>query len=417
MIATAVLLCTVAGSWTGTTPSGWRIDAQIAATGRDVVAVPDLPDIGGFGRSLTGTIDDDCKLHLIRPQPGGRPAVTLDGLASDDAITGELQLLGATSTIALHRGPPLATHREEAVTFDNAGFRLAGTVVLPQERGKYPAVVFTHGSGTETRNVTQSLAIALARHGIASLVYDKRGSGDSMGHWEVASMEDLANDALAGVEALRARDDIDGTRIGIYGYSQGGWIAPLVAATDPTIAFVIAGGVSGVNPMEQTIHHRTEVMHQDGFNTAAVRKAMGLWRLIYRSNTKEERLEAQRQIDAVKSEPWFAASGLPAQVGGIPAKGTRDFLRFEPMTVWANIHQPVYLYWGADDLNVPVRESLRAISSVIATDDLTARIYPNVGHDLRIESADLPRISKAAMYEDWMAWVELVVKRAGPATP
>ena len=72
----------------------------------------------------------------------------------------------------------------------------------------------------------------LASHGIAALViYDKRGVGKSIGNWMQSDFIDLADDAVAGITLLKQHKEIDPHRIGIYGHSQGGAIAPLVGVS------------------------------------------------------------------------------------------------------------------------------------------------------------------------------------------
>src|SRR5262249_4697610 len=74
----------------------------------------------------------------------------------------------------------------------------------------------------------------------------KRGVGRSTGDWQTAGFAELVADAAAGVETLRARSDIAPDRVGIYGHSQGGSIAPWVASADPRVAFVVASAATGV---------------------------------------------------------------------------------------------------------------------------------------------------------------------------
>jgi hypothetical protein len=71
--------------------------------------------------------------------------------------------------------------REQDVTFRNGGVTLAGTVLLPQGAGPFPAFVLAHGSGPETRNDGAVFAYLLAHHGVASIRFDKRSTGQSRG--------------------------------------------------------------------------------------------------------------------------------------------------------------------------------------------------------------------------------------------
>ena len=81
-----------------------------------------------------------------------------------------------------------------------------------------------------------------ARKGVAALIYDKRGCGASTGDWTRAGLSDLAEDALACVQFLRSRPDINPTQVGLWGLSQGASIIPIAAGRSPEVAFVIAVG-------------------------------------------------------------------------------------------------------------------------------------------------------------------------------
>ena len=130
--------------------------------------------------------------------------------------------------------------RKEDVRFRNGNVTLAGTLTLPPGSGPFPAIVFLHGSGPVTRDVI--LAEYFATQGIATLAYDKRGTGESGGTYthnvDAQELERLAGDALAAVAFARARADIDARRVGLWGISQAGWIAAIVARS-PDVAFSV----------------------------------------------------------------------------------------------------------------------------------------------------------------------------------
>ncbi|MEM8547305.1 MAG: alpha/beta hydrolase [Pseudomonadota bacterium] len=123
---------------------------------------------------------------------------------------------------------------ERALTFESRGVTLAGTLVMPTD-APTAAVIFVHGSGKQPRSL--SVANAFARHGIAALVYDKRGVGESGGEFEGnqsasgTNLELLAADAAAALRALRGALAPD-IPVGYAGISQAGWIAPMAAQTE-----------------------------------------------------------------------------------------------------------------------------------------------------------------------------------------
>lgn len=147
--------------------------------------------------------------------------------------------------------------RTENITFRNGNVTLAATLALPRWRsGPFPAVVVVQGSGSLPRWVYWSYVRHLVPAGMAVLIYDKRGVGESSGTtptsavWTIegiancgTSFTTLADDALAAVAVLKQRGDIDEGKIGLAGISQAGWVMPLAASRSSDVAFIIS--VSG----------------------------------------------------------------------------------------------------------------------------------------------------------------------------
>jgi uncharacterized protein len=133
--------------------------------------------------------------------------------------------------------------------FDNGDVRLSYQLDLPARTAKVPAVVFGHGSGRQTKDNCRFLAPQFLARGFATLCYDKRGVGASTGEYENAGTRNsvrvfdlLAGDMAAGVHFLRARSDIDQSRIGLVGVSQAGWIIPFAAArVQPAFMILLVG--------------------------------------------------------------------------------------------------------------------------------------------------------------------------------
>lgn len=129
------------------------------------------------------------------------------------------------------------------------GSTLFGTVVaLAGDSPPGPAMVLVHGGGAGPREWLRQEAEAFARAGIITLIYDKRTKGYSLTQ---RSYGLLAEDALAAVRLLRAWPGVDPARVGLWGVSEGGWVAPLAAAASQEIAFVITVGAGGLPPARQ----------------------------------------------------------------------------------------------------------------------------------------------------------------------
>jgi len=151
------------------------------------------------------------------------------------------------------------TYVEEEVTFANGEITLAGTLTLPDAPARHPAVVLLQGSGPLNRDeevfgMKPFVIIAdfFARNGIAVLRYDSRGVGGSTGAAFQYTLSDVAEDALAAVRYLKARNDVDSARIGLCGHSQGGIVAPMCAAHSNDVAFIIC--ISGIGNTGEENH-------------------------------------------------------------------------------------------------------------------------------------------------------------------
>jgi pimeloyl-ACP methyl ester carboxylesterase len=165
----------------------------------------------------------------------------------------------------------------EHIGFFSQGVELKGSVVYPVDARIHAAVVFVHGSGPQQRNT--ALAEALARQGIVTLVYDKRGVGASGGDYEgQQSMSEqnvalLAADAAAALQAVRQHPKAQGVVAGLIGISQAGWLIPLAAEQQPQPDFMViwSGPVSKVS--EEDIYSRY-TNDQDGADRPTYEEAL-----------------------------------------------------------------------------------------------------------------------------------------------
>ena len=135
------------------------------------------------------------------------------------------------------------------VRFMNAGDTIAGEIHFPASRAHVPGVVLVHGSGPVTRDGNSPLIEPFLSQGIAVLVYDKRGTGQSGGLYRGVGPVNsdsmirlLAGDAVSALRRLAADPRIDSTQLGLAGGSQAGWIIPNAASRYPVRFAVILSG-------------------------------------------------------------------------------------------------------------------------------------------------------------------------------
>lgn len=167
---------------------------------------------------------------------------------------------------------PLPYDSEE-VSFENSGdaIRLAGTLTLPPGDGPFPVAITISGSGASDRDESNFehkpfliIADHLARQGIAVLRYDDRGVGESTGKYTGATSADLATDVEAGIDFLKKHPKIDASRIGLIGHSEGGLIAPMVAAKRDDVHFIVLLAGTGVDGGVILKSQSTAMLEADG---------------------------------------------------------------------------------------------------------------------------------------------------------
>jgi len=273
---------------------------------------------------------------------------------------------------AINAGP--APYVQQEVRFDNlaAHNQLAGTLSLPNGEGGFPAIVLISGTGHNTRDedvwghkVFLVLADTLARNGFAVLRYDKRGVGGSSGNYDAATTVDFTSDAEAAVAWLKTQSHIDARRIGVLGHSEGGIIAPAVAASDKGVSFVVmiagpcirgdklfvlqsAMTAKAYGAPDDYIAKR-KVFDEELYN--AVISAPSESAALDRAKARIARGVADKIIDANEAESLAKDDTTPWE---------RYFLAYDPAQTLARITVPVLVLNGSLDVQVPAKENLAA---------------------------------------------------------
>jgi uncharacterized protein len=325
-----------------------------------------------------------CKVTLILR--GDRTTLEFKGDLHGDSLTGVLRE-GAIEGRFAYRltSPEPPPYDERDVTFHNGDVTLAGTLLLPRGAGRVPAVVFLHGSGPEGRWASRYLATQIAAHGFASLIFDKRGVGASSGDWRQATPEDLAADAAAGVARLLDEARIDPKGIGIHGHSQGGTLAPMVAARSSGVAFVIGSAAAGLPTDTVELFSILNSVLPDAptaDDSAGARQyASELVAVAYHGRPRA-RLDSL--ASRLKDRPWFFPPPPPEnQYWAF----SRMYAKYRPLDWWARVRVPVLLLYGAEDQRVPAAESASRIEAALrkaGNAEVTTKIFPGADHTFRL---------------------------------
>jgi pimeloyl-ACP methyl ester carboxylesterase len=375
------------GHWEGaiTQPAGdLRIAADLRTRGDVVSGTFDAPSVAAFRWPLTISAASP-KVSLKIPA-----GIVFEGELRGDTILGTVRSpAGHTDRFQLRRRPaaPLP-YREEDVRFQSGGFTLAGTLRLPLGKRRHPALFLLQGSGDADRQAESFYADYFARHGIATLVYDKRGTGSSGGDYRNESFNDFAADALAGIQFLQSRSEIDPKRAGLYGRSHGGMVVPLAASLSKEVAFIINVSGAGVSPHQQMTYQMAEQMRRDGFSPADVADAVAYinqkWDVARRGGEGWDALQAA--TDAARDKKWLARAQPATKLDDIVPSWKMQ-MGYDPLPALEGVTCPVLAVFGEFDVSTPVQQTIEnyeKASGKSGNTDVTLKVFPGADHALLV---------------------------------
>lgn len=278
---------------------------------------------------------------------------------------------------------------EEEVTFKNGAVELSGTLMFTDQSKKSPAIVFLHGSGPHERKGFREYAKIFAKLGYSSLFFDKRGTGTSSGSWITASLEDLAKDGAAAVAYLKTRTEIDQTKIGFWGVSQAGWVAPYAASLTKDISFMILISGGGASPYESEMHSYKSWFSAMNFTEEEKQQGIGIieeYMKYLSSGNGREKLA--NKLDAVTNKN---VQMLSKQLGHIlPSEKNRPnwewVATYDPSEHLKNLEVPVLILAGDLDTNHPTALANEKWETAFADSSelLTTVVFPGAGHGIRV---------------------------------
>lgn len=354
----------------------------------------DSPDQGQTDLPLTSVRVAGDTLVLEAEYIGLRIALPLSGsderpaFMDQNGVRSEIVMRRTTSETALRRPqepPSPYPYSQREVDFESRakGIRLGGLLTLPTGPGPHPAVVFISGSGAQDRDETIAghkpflvLGDHLTRLGYAVLRTDDRGAGASTGSVLQSDLWDIADDVRAGIDYLRSLPEIDAARIGLLGHSEGGYVAPIVAASDERVAFVLLLGAPAVGGRELMLAQRAALTRGSGAPPEHVRldsmmlaeifavlaerpsddriaadvdSALDAWLLRQRG---EERSYVSSQLDA------RTAAADSQSVNLWKSKWFKGLFHYDPGIYLQRMKVPVFALIGELDLQVPAAQSV-----------------------------------------------------------
>ena len=414
----------VAGAWEGAIDTGAvRLRIGVAITAQPdgkLSAMMDSPDQGAYGLPLSDVTFADGVLKFVLQRANGAFEGRLNAAGTEIAGTwtqgGALPLVlkKVEKLTRLNRPqepkPPFP-YRSEPVAIVNAAGRvvLDGTLTVPEGKGPFPAVVLITGSGPQNRDEEifghkpfLVLADHLTRRGIAVLRYDDRGVGKSTGSFASATSEDFAGDAWTAWQTLSARPEIDAKRLGLLGHSEGGLIAPMLAASHGEIAFVVMLAGTGVTGEQVMLAQAAAIMKASGAPAETIAANTDLQKQVF-AILREETSMA-RIVERLGAIPAGSKEASAALVKQSASPWLRFFATYDPAPALAKVRCPVLVIGGERDLQVLSAQNLPAIGAALVqggNQNHTVLELPGLNHLFQSARTGLP--TEYAQIEETMA--------------
>lgn len=408
----------ITGKWNGILKvQGMQIPIvfNITKTDSGYKSTMDSPDQKAFGIPVESTtfINEVVKLSIPKAL-----IEYLGAVKNDSTIIGHLKQAGQSMPLNLSRNElqkekvlrpqepvkPYPYYTED-VTFQNkkANITLTGTLTLPKQEGNFPVVVLISGSGPQNRDEELLghkpflvLSDFLTKNGFAVLRYDDRGTAQSKGNFNTATTVDFASDVEAAVNYLLTRKEINKTKIGLMGHSEGGIIAPMVAAQNKNVKFIVLLAGTGIPGgqlllLQQELIGRamgvseTDLQKEKTINTAAyniITKSIDSQKLktdlstyytqAYKDNPITDSTKSMSIPDMVKFE-----------VTSLTTPWMEYFIKYNPAPTLQKVKCPVLAIGGDKDLQVPAAINLDAINTALTkggNKNVTIKQLPKLNH-------------------------------------
>ncbi|WP_433759784.1 alpha/beta hydrolase family protein [Nocardia sp. CA-135398] len=373
-------------------------------------ATIDIPSQGLNGAELKDVSAEPDRVAFAIPNTPGDPV--FEGKFDKDAnrIVGEFRQAGQSLPLTLEPGKigppahpqepkPPYPYRSEDVTYRDGDITIAGTLTRPEGNGPFPAILMISGSGPQDRNEELMghkpfllLADTFTRAGYAVLRTDDRGVGGTSGKLDDATYNDLAEDAAAGVRFLRARPGIDPARVGLFGHSEGGYLAPLVASRpDSGVAFAVLMAGPSVPGWEVLIEQNRALLSAGGAPQSRVDDQVSYiteWTNLIRSgNMAAAKDLAYRHNESLPPNQRASAETLDAYNTTYMA----SFITYDPAPALSALRIPVLAFFGTKDMQVLANQNEQPMRDRLSADpDATVHVFPGLNHLMQPADSGLP---------------------------
>jgi uncharacterized protein len=407
----------ITGKWNGILDvqgTQLKLVFNITKTDNGISATMDSPDQGANGIPTTSANFDNSVLKItianIKMEYEGK-------LENDNTIKGTFKQAGMILPLNLSKKvvekakivrpqEPIKpySYYSEDVSFLNSKDQvtLAGTLTLPQKEGNFPVVVLISGSGPQNRDEELLghkpfliLSDYLTKNGIGVLRYDDRGTAESKGDFKSATSQDFASDVEAAIAYLKTRKEVNKNKIGLMGHSEGGIIAPMVAANSKDVNFIVLLAGTGIKGDELLGMQMKLIAKASGESDSDIEMSQKISKKVFEMVNKAQNTEILKSemtdylLKTIKENPeakpkeMSAEDFIKIQVTTFTSPWMQYFLKYNPATSLEKVKCPVLAVNGAKDLQVPSKVNLDAIKKSLekaGNKNITTIEFPNLNH-------------------------------------
>ncbi len=284
---------------------------------------------------------------------------------------------------------PTVAVEEQRFTVSDAGGRLGVSLWHASSAERRPTIVLVHGADDETHDMGFIVSYFVS-HGLNVVTYDQRGTGRSLGDWRYTSPRSKADDVITILGSLRGNAYCDRRTFGVWGFSNGAWVAPIVATRYP-LAFLILKSPAAESIAQNVLYEIEGSLRETSrFSDAQIDSAVAFERLMLTSVATNAHWDAASLALAhARAQPWFPYMRIPPQLPIPPPHPVLAALQaalvYDPTTTLEEVHTPTLALFGARDKNVDTPDSearLREDCHAGGNRRLTVRVFAGADHTL-----------------------------------
>ncbi len=364
--------------------------------------------------------DDNISFEILPPPNTGY----FKGKVYGDSIKGEFSQMSFSGYFIFKKSiKPVKildsrqkNFEEIDISFNNENIKITGTLSYPKDKNNLPAVILINGSGAQNKDsevfgfkLFEVLADYLTNNNIVVLRCNDRGVGGSTGSVSESTSEDFAKDMVAAYNYLKTFPFVNPKKIGFYGHSEGGIIAPIAASELNNVAFVILVAVPGVNGLEIIIKQTELIMKANNAKEEDIDQAIiklnrllnilkennlnSLKEELYNQVLDEYNLMTAEQKASIKDKDSFINSLVDFRLQQFNNNWFKFFINYDPLPTLQNIKCPILLVYGGKDKQVDYAQNGKIIEAFLKQNgnkNVTTLFFENANHLFQLANTGSP---------------------------